>query len=418
MSKHAIMATRKQRTPFGHVSLQSYHKHGRYYLRATGGWAAMRWLFKSVAEFERHGQSFRHVFSPAAEAITVERKLEKVCSAWQSIWDEQLQDHEVPTTTSEGSAKDSVDLSTLGQVFDHVLAQRQVTIAPSTGQRERYQLDLWRRELGNDNAMWALTKDSIVKARNAIATRVNATTTNDAAAVLKMYVRLAHAQNLASDECIKGIKPLKTVENRLDSREWWRSHEVKMALQCAEKDEHPVAATLLVATGCFLGLRVEEIIMLRWEDLDLEATKPGTALGAPVCHITPHDGWKPKNSKPRAIPIHSDLLKILGRYREPSGYLLKAQRLVIRQRKPSAVWAYRYDPRCLWDRLCERIRCEGGRAITMAGMRHTFASNSLMAGISEFLVGRWLGHRDGRMVSKHYGHLTSYHEAIDSLQYG
>jgi len=57
----------------------------------------------------------------------------------------------------------------------------------------------------------------------------------------------------------------------------------------------------------------------------------------------------------------------------------------------------------------------GGQAITMYGMRHSFASNLLIAGVSDVKVARWLGHRDTRMLHKHYGHLLSYDADINPL---
>jgi site-specific recombinase XerD len=38
-----------------------------------------------------------------------------------------------------------------------------------------------------------------------------------------------------------------------------------------------------------------------------------------------------------------------------------------------------------------RVVAAGGKAITMYGMRHSFASNYLIAGISDVKVSRWLG---------------------------
>ena len=51
-------------------------------------------------------------------------------------------------------------------------------------------------------------------------------------------------------------------------------------------------------------------------------------------------------------------------------------------------------------------------------MRHSFASNLLMAGVSDVLVARWLGHSDTSMVQKRYGHLLAYHSDIDRMRLG
>jgi integrase len=54
----------------------------------------------------------------------------------------------------------------------------------------------------------------------------------------------------------------------------------------------------------------------------------------------------------------------------------------------------------------------------MYGMRHSFASNLLIAGVSDVKVSRWLGHSDTRMIHKHYGHLLSYDTDINAVRYG
>ena len=44
--------------------------------------------------------------------------------------------------------------------------------------------------------------------------------------------------------------------------------------------------------------------------------------------------------------------------------------------------------------------------ITFHGLRHTWASNAVMAGMPLMIVAKNLGHSDTRMVEKHYGHLA------------
>jgi len=53
--------------------------------------------------------------------------------------------------------------------------------------------------------------------------------------------------------------------------------------------------------------------------------------------------------------------------------------------------------------------------ITPYAMRHTFASNLLIAGVSDTKVARWLGHSDTRMVHRHYGHLLAFDDDINRL---
>jgi integrase len=50
-------------------------------------------------------------------------------------------------------------------------------------------------------------------------------------------------------------------------------------------------------------------------------------------------------------------------------------------------------------------------AISFHGLRHTWASLSVMAGMPLMVVGRNLGHANTRMVEKHYGHLSASYVA-------
>ena len=69
----------------------------------------------------------------------------------------------------------------------------------------------------------------------------------------------------------------------------------------------------------------------------------------------------------------------------------------------------------MWARVRKLVTEAGGKAIAMYGMRHSFASNLLIAGVSDVKVARGLGHRDMRMLHKHYGHLLSYDADINPL---
>ena len=50
-------------------------------------------------------------------------------------------------------------------------------------------------------------------------------------------------------------------------------------------------------------------------------------------------------------------------------------------------------------------------SISFHGLRHTWASLAVMAGMPLMVVGRNLGHVDTRMVEKHYGHLAASYVA-------
>jgi integrase len=58
--------------------------------------------------------------------------------------------------------------------------------------------------------------------------------------------------------------------------------------------------------------------------------------------------------------------------------------------------------------------CEGGQVnppATFHALRHTYASHLTQQGVPLLFIAAALGHRDARMVEKHYGHLAPSHVA-------
>jgi integrase len=275
-------------------------------------------------------------------------------------------------------------------------------------------LRLWRAEIGAHVLLKELTAERITLALARIGKRTSAPTANPALGVLKTYLNWAANMGLLKDQSYRTVRPLKEPTGARHHRAWWTAAEVELALRCAAQDPHQPTATLLVACGCYLGLRVEEIIMLRWQDLSLDATDPKTGEPRPVCHITPNGGWQPKDGEARDIPISTPLLAVLKLHRQAEGYLLQAEKGRPGRPRGGKGWIYRYDPKTVWKRVMKLVIGAKGREITMYGMRHSFASNFLIAGVSDVKVARWLGHADTRMVHRHYGHLLSYDDDINA----
>ncbi len=234
--------------------------------------------------------------------------------------------------------------------------------------------------------------------------------------LFKTYLTWAANSGRFPDHRHKNVRKLKEPAHQRHHRLWWTAAEVEQAVACAKQDRHQPTAVLLVACGCYLGLRVEEIVMLRWQDLSLDAVDPKTQEPKPVCHLTPNAGWVPKDGEGRDIPICSQLLTILKQHRRRDGYLLNPEPHRPGPPRKGTGWNYRYSPKATWTRIMKRLVAEGGKAITMYGMRHSFASNYLIAGVSDTKVSRWLGHADTRMVHRHYGHLLSYDSDIEAVQ--
>lgn len=413
MARHTTMPPRNQRTPHGDVTLTSRWKNNKYWLVVYGPVNAVRWLFPKADGFEFIGDMARHTFVPAPMPVTVERSLRQICAQWQDAWNIRYEDESAGITTQPIQAGPTI--TTLGQLFDHLYQQRLATLKASTASRDIYRLKVWRDTLGNGCPLATLTAGQITVALAQIGKRTSPVTANVALALLKTFLTWAANTGLLKDQCHKTVRRLPEPSANARHRAWWTMDEVNLALRCASQDDHQPTATLLVACGCYLGLRVEEIIMLRWQDLSLDATDPKTGEPRPVCHITPNGGWTPKDGEARDIPICSELLAILQQHRQAEGYLLQAEPGRPGRPRGGKGWIYRYDPRKVWARIMKLVVAGGGKAITMYGMRHSFASNFLIARVSDVKVARWLGHTDTRMVHRHYGHLLSYDGDINAL---
>lgn len=118
----------------------------------------------------------------------------------------------------------------------------------------------------------------------------------------------------------------------------------------------------------------------------------------------------------RWTAVHASLVAIVRPFRRAQGWVLHAAKAMPKRGGTKRV--YRYDPKKIWLRVLNKAIARGAKAITPHGMRHAFASNLLMAGVSDVLVARWLGHADTSMVHQHYGHLLSYHGDINRVKFG
>ena len=366
------MPARLQKTPFGDVTVTSRWKRDRYALTATGPLAALRWMFprhEGTMELISTASS-RHVFNPAPYAITVERELRKVCATWQATWEERLQDHREGITATAPPSRPIIE--TLGQLFDHLYEARKERIARSTTDRDRYRLSLWRAEIGNDRTLVGILPQDIADALARIGKRTSPSTANTSLGVLKTYLTWAANMGFKRDHSHRTVPRLKEPAAHRHTRAWWSIEELELALKCAAQDHHQPTALLLVACGCLMGMRPEEIIMQRWQDINLDAKDPRTGEARPVCHVVAHSGWQPKDGDARDIPIGDALLSILRRYRQTEGFLLMNEPHRKGRLRGGTGWNYRYNPRKVWLRIMARVTAAGGRAITLYGMRHTF----------------------------------------------
>lgn len=206
-------------------------------------------------------------------------------------------------------------------------------------------------------------------------------------------------------------KPAKREMQFLDTR------QVRAMLAAVSGDRLEV----LYVAAVFTGLRLGELLALRWRDVDVD----GRALT--VQHtLTREDGkWilrQPKTPHSRRTvrlaPVVAESLR--------AHYITEAERLLglgHRIEPDSLVFSDRWgDPINPWH-VTERefkplLRREGLPVIRFHDLRHTFASMMLSEGVRVDIVSRMLGHSTPAVTLSVYAHLMPGDEeaAVDRLQ--
>ncbi len=139
----------------------------------------------------------------------------------------------------------------------------------------------------------------------------------------------------------------------------------------------------LIKGALLTGARYGELRSMRVRDF---SHNQGTLLVA-----------KGKNLKPRHVILTEEGTEFFRSLTEGR----KADDLIfLRNGKP---WEKSHQARPFAE-ACRAA--EIGEAVTFHGLRHTYASLSIMSGMSLKVLADNLGHADTRMVEKHYGHLA------------
>jgi integrase len=292
------------------------------------------------------------------------------------------------------------------------MAVQRGSVAASTMEKYILHLSRWHEELGDGFAFRDLSTERVMLARQSLVKRLSPRTVNGSMQTLRRVLAFA------IDMGWIGVIPWRKVKQLTEAEfkpQWWTPDQAALALQIAAQDRHQPTALLMLVLGVMIGLRKDEAVNLRWQDLVLDRVDGTTGKPAPVCHIRCDAGWKPKGRRPRDIPISDQCLDLLSPHRKESGYVLVPERVL--KKRGGTKRVYRWDCDKVWDRVLVVAVQQGLPEIRFHDLRHSFASNLLGAGVSAEKVAEWLGHKDTRLVHTTYGHLLSYDAEINRVNY-
>lgn len=153
---------------------------------------------------------------------------------------------------------------------------------------------------------------------------------------------------------------------------------------------------LVFAIGIFAGLRRLEIVNARWEWFDFRQK---------LITLSSHDGFFLKDSETRTIPLHDRLAEILIPYRQANGFVFMPDK------EGQGKYRYRYEFMRTFNIVLESANLKW---VTPHVLRHTFASQLAIAGVSLYKIANWLGHSDVK-TTQVYAHLQTHDDDINKF---
>lgn len=239
---------------------------------------------------------------------------------------------------------------------------------------------------GASTLLSRITREKIELYRAQRKTEVSPARVNREVVALKAMFNKAIEWEKAAKNPVKGIKLYRESPGRvryLEKGEWDAMMRVT-----------PEWMKPVLQVAIHTGMRQNEILSLRWDDVDL-------ARRMIYVRYT-------KSGEGRHIPINDALAEVLARI-EPR----PDSPLVLHDRRGRPIKA-KGALRSAFERALKKAGVVG---VTFHTIRHSTASHLVMAGVDIRTVGEILGHRSGLRMTLRYSHLSPAHklDAINRL---
>ena len=201
-----------------------------------------------------------------------------------------------------------------------------------------------------------------------------------------------------------GVTPINIKTKSVESKPayCYRQEELEaMVSHCQNAGELEWLENLIIALAC-TGLRISELVELRWSDIDLESDN---------LILTDESGYSDnqtmrrrtlKNGRSRSFPIHADLATVLDRIQRVDQYIFHGPRGG--RLKPDT--ARRCFVRDIIKPLTSRFPSDGSTTSFEDGrfhsFRHYFCSTCANNNVPERVLMQWLGHSSSEMIKIYY----------------
>ncbi len=189
------------------------------------------------------------------------------------------------------------------------------------------------------------------------------------------------------------LSRVKRLQEPYKEERWFTQEEVLKIFEAAKNEKKKINWYVIFATYYYTGMRKRELMSLTRKDIDFEK---GVIL------VRHKEGFKPKTDRPRAIPIHPELLPILKDLdcfvalrapRNDDGFVF-----VNSKGKPFS----NDEIRQKLKKLCKKAGIKPGK---LHSFRHTWTAHSIMKGCPTDVVQAIGGWKKKDMIER-YKHLA------------
>lgn len=188
---------------------------------------------------------------------------------------------------------------------------------------------------------------------------------------------------------VVGVKRLTVEEN---APPFLTLDQIKRVLEEAKK--HSQYLYWFCCLGIYAGLRLNEIVNLRWEYFDWDKR---------VLVLPSAEGATLKSHKGRIVSLADKLIAVLKPHTQNIGYLFESSR------RGNGRDRYRYNPKKSFNTVVKRA---GVPECTIHWMRHTFCTQLARAGVPVSIIQKEAGHRSIEITQK-YIHSDDYNPHVN-----
>ena len=175
--------------------------------------------------------------------------------------------------------------------------------------------------------------------------------------------------------------------------------EIPVLMREAAKVDKGLAS--FCALCIYAGLRHREAVMVRWDWITWpEPGRPAHEGYITIPVVDPMTGFRVKNGRARSIPLVESFVRFFLPLRGPRpmpGYIVAPSVVALGRRR------YRWDVRKGFSAARKAARLP--RKLCPKELRHTFASQCIINGVSLYQLMIWMGHEDVKTLAI-YAHLN------------